>query len=287
MSEKAQLSIITIVYNDRIGLELTAQSIISQSAFNKTEWIIIDADSKDGTKEIIDKYRKYTAHAISEPDKGRYDGMNKGIQLTKGLYTIFMNAGDRFTDNRVIENVLKEDSWRVADYISGNTYGVIGNRITGKQISPVHITTTYFFQDTLNHQSTFIKTERLKKYGGYDCSYKIVADSKFFFEDIILRNATYAKTDIFIAKYDVSGISASNQSIAQQEKKRYISELLPPRIVEDIQRLTFGKTSIERISARLKHKGFLYRTISVLAILLYSPIAVKNRFIIFIRRYKK
>lgn len=285
MTRRPEISIITIVYNDRAGLELTAHSIVSQSKFELTEWIIIDADSKDGTKDVIENYKANTSYAISEPDKGRYDGMNKGIALAKGEYTIFMNAGDSFNDNYVIENIIKESSWGNVDYISGNTYGVTDNRITGKQISPSHITATYFLKDTLNHQSTFIRTERLKKYGGYDCEYKIAADSKFFFEDIILRDATYAKSNLFIARYDVTGISGMNPTSVQQEKKRYISTHLPPRIVDDLNRLAFGKTGLERISSRLEHKGLLYLTISAFATLLYSPIAIKNRLLIHLRKH--
>ena len=277
MASKPKLSVITIVYNDHKGLELTANSIISQRALSDTEWIIIDADSQDGTKDVIEKYKKFAAHSISEPDKGRYDGMNKGIALAKGEYTIFMNAGDTFADNSVIENILKESSWKDADYISGNTYEIMNNKITGRNLSPDTLTAKFFLKDALCHQSTFIKTERLKRYGGYDYEYPITADAKFFFEDIVLRDAKYAKTDIFISRYDTSGISSCNTNAVQQEKMRYISALLPPRVIKDIQKLTFGETALERIMTKLNPKGGLYYIISIFAIIIYSPIAIRNR----------
>lgn len=277
MTKNPLISIITIVYNNKEGFEITAKSIVSQSALDKAEWIIIDADSKDGTKNILERYKKYTTYTVSEPDKGRYDGMNKGIAVAKGEYTIFMNAGDAFNNESVIEKIINEPLFGKVDYIAGNTYTVTSNKVTGKCTSPASITARFFFLDTLCHQSTFIRTKRLQEFGGYDINYKITADAKFFYEDIVLRNAKYGKTDIFISKYDVNGISSIEQNAVQQEKTRFISNSIPPRILIDLNRVAFGETYIERISSRLNHKGVIYNIISYFAILLYSPIAIKNR----------
>ena len=274
-----KITIITVVYNDCMGLEMTANSVISQTSLSNIEWIVIDANSQDGTKTVIEKYKEYTSYAISEPDNGIYDGMNKGIRLANGEYTIFMNSGDTFADNDVIKNALEFMSANKADYISGNTFHTIDNKITGKHIAPKNISASFFFTDALCHQSTFIRTKRLKECGGYDCEYKITADAKFFFEDIVLRNAKYLNIDLFVSRYDIKGISGSNPSKVQQEKMLFLSRLLPPLVKEDLQRLALGRTSIERISSRLKHKGILYRIISLFAIILYAPIALKNRFL--------
>ncbi|MBQ2809045.1 MAG: glycosyltransferase [Bacteroidaceae bacterium] len=277
MTKNPLISIITIVYNNKEGFEITAKSIVSQSALDKAEWIIIDADSKDGTKNILERYKKYTTYTVSEPDKGRYDGMNKGIAVAKGEYTIFMNAGDAFNNESVIEKIINEPLFGKVDYIAGNTYTVTSNKVTGKCTSPASITARFFFLDTLCHQSTFIRTKRLQEFGGYDINYKITADAKFFYEDIVLRNAKYGKTDIFISRYDINGISSIEQNAVQQEKTRFISNSIPPRILIDLNRVAFGETYIERISSRLNHKGVIYNIISYFAILLYSPIAIKNR----------
>lgn len=282
-----KITVITVVYNDCKGLEITANSIISQTSLSNVEWIVIDADSKDGTIDVVRKYKQHITHTISEPDNGIYDGMNKGIGLANGEYTIFMNSGDTFADKDVIKNTLEFISKNEADYISGNTYHTIDNRITGKHIAPSKISATFFFTDALCHQSTFIKTDRLKKYGGYDCKYKITADAKFFFEDIVLRNAKYQKIEIFVSRYGINGISACNPTRVQQEKMQFLSSLLPPLVKEDLQRVAFGKTNIERIFARLKHKGILYRIISIFAIILYSPRALKNRILMRFRKSNK
>lgn len=285
--EFPKITVITIVYNDHKGLEMTANSVISQTSLSSMEWIVIDAGSKDGTIDVFERYKKYMSHAISEPDRGRYDGMNKGIKLANGEYIIFMNAGDVFSDEHVIENITKLNFFGASDYISGNTIGIKANKIVGKHFSPTTITAKFFFTDSLCHQSTFIKTERLKMNGGYDLEYKITADAKFFFEDIILRNASYSKVDFYISKYDISGYSSTNQKTAQQEKKLFISKLLPPRICKDIDRLAYGGTTFERILINLGHKGFIYNIISLFSFILYSPISITNRIKIFFRKHYK
>ena len=90
------LSIITVNYNNNIGLIKTLESVKKQT-FLSYEHIIIDADSKDGSKETILKYEKETTHLTywcSEPDRGIYDGMNKGIDRANGKYLYFLNSGD-------------------------------------------------------------------------------------------------------------------------------------------------------------------------------------------------
>ena len=88
-----KLSIVTINYNDAIGLERTIQSVITQT-FKDFEYIIIDGNSTDGSKEIIKKYSEKIQVAISEPDTGIYNAMNKGAALAKGEYLLFLNSGD-------------------------------------------------------------------------------------------------------------------------------------------------------------------------------------------------
>ena len=98
------LSIITINYNNAAGLEKTIKSVISQTC-KRYEFIIIDGGSKDGSKDIIEKYQDQITYWVSEPDNGIYNAMNKGVKVAKGEYCIFMNSGDIFVDNDVIRDV--------------------------------------------------------------------------------------------------------------------------------------------------------------------------------------
>ena len=122
-------SIITICRNNLNELIGTFESIRSQS-FKDFEWIVIDGNSSDGTKDWL-KINHSNQKWISEPDKGIFDAMNKGIQFSEGKYLIFINSGDRFSDNMVLSNIhdilkIKEPSFIYGDSIdmdeSGNEF---------------------------------------------------------------------------------------------------------------------------------------------------------------------
>jgi glycosyltransferase involved in cell wall biosynthesis len=99
------ISIITITYNAERYLERTIQSILAQKTTD-FEYIVIDGASTDGTKAIINRYRKSINSWVSEPDKGLYDAMNKGLHKATGQYVWFMNAGDEIYDPDTLPNLL-------------------------------------------------------------------------------------------------------------------------------------------------------------------------------------
>lgn len=282
-----QISIITVVFNDRTGFELTANSIISQTAVKDIEWIVIDAASTDGTVDVIRKYSSNISYWVSEPDKGIYDGMNKGIGKATGQYTLFLNAGDTLYNTDTIETVIAQKEFGHHDYLSGHTVYTKDGKAIGKSLAPKIISGTYLFKQSLGHQSTFIKTDRLKQKGGYDISYKIVADAKFFFEDIIINNRSYQCIDKYISNYDVTGISSIRHQENFKERQRFLSEILPPKILSDYKRVAYGETSLERILCKLQEKDFLYKLITLSAILFYAPIAFFNRAKMFWKRIMK
>ena len=100
-----KFSIITVTYNAEKVLEDTIQSVISQT-YHHVEYIIVDGASKDGTLAIIDRYRERIHTVVSEPDKGLYDAMNKGITLASGDYLCFLNAGDCFHEDDTLQQMV-------------------------------------------------------------------------------------------------------------------------------------------------------------------------------------
>ena len=99
-----KLSIITVVYNDCGGLNITLNSIKRQS-FQDYEWIIIDGGSIDGSVELIKENKTLIKRWVSEPDEGIYDAMNKGIRFATGDWVTFMNAGDSYTDASSLQTI--------------------------------------------------------------------------------------------------------------------------------------------------------------------------------------
>ncbi len=113
-----KVSIITICYNAEKYLERTIQSIIAQS-YPNLEYLIIDGKSKDQTTEIIQKYADRIHYFISEPDKGLYDAMNKGLKAATGDYVWFINAGDCIYDAGTLEKAMRDAQGK--DFIYGET----------------------------------------------------------------------------------------------------------------------------------------------------------------------
>ena len=100
-----KFSIITVTFNAGKVLEKTIQSVISQS-YRNVEYILVDGKSKDNTLSIADTYKEWIHCLVSEPDKGLYDAMNKGIRLATGDYLCFLNAGDKFHDKDTLQRMV-------------------------------------------------------------------------------------------------------------------------------------------------------------------------------------
>ena len=146
-------TIITVCYNEVGNIKKTLESSVNQT-FNDYELIVVDGGSTDGTKDIILQFEKHLSWWCSEPDKGIYNAMNKGIAHAAGDYIIFMNAGDWFYDERVLENVCQKGL--NADVIEGHT--IRTDKM--KRLKPLYDDIfERLFSDSISHQSTFIKPE--------------------------------------------------------------------------------------------------------------------------------
>ena len=155
-----KFSIITINYNNKDGLERTVKSVISQT-FQDFEYIIIDGGSTDGSVDVIKKFADRIDYWVSEPDKGVYNAMNKGIQQAHGDYLNFMNSGDCYYDKYRLEKIMKYNL--EADFVIGRDFhedSINGSSFTS--IHPLLPNSFYFYISTLPHQSAFIKKEMLK-----------------------------------------------------------------------------------------------------------------------------
>ena len=116
-----RFSVITVTYNAEKVLEDTIQSVISQT-YHHVEYIIVDGASKDGTMAIVNRYRDRISQVVSEPDKGLYDAMNKGIALATGDYLCFLNAGDSFHEDDTLQKMVHSiNANELPDVLYGQT----------------------------------------------------------------------------------------------------------------------------------------------------------------------
>lgn len=215
------LSIITICYNEK-QIERTCKSIVNQT-WQNFEWIVVDGGSTDGTLDILNKYKDRINILISEPDTGIYNAMNKGIKLATGTYLNFMNGGDAFYENTVLEKVFKDKTY-TDDVLYGNYCG-IHNNIQRPYLCPPKIEPEMWLYRTINHQSSFIKKEAFNKYGFYNENYKIASD----FEQFVLfhkNNCSFKYLPLTISLFDMEGISNSNITNSIKERRQIEKELL-------------------------------------------------------------
>lgn len=247
-----KLSIITVNYNNCTGLEETIKSVISQKN-QSFEYIIIDGDSNDGSKEVINQYRCSITYAISEPDSGIYNAMNKGVSKANGEYCLFLNSGDILANDNVVNEILEYNT--EADIIVGNT---LFNNTSRIWYAPEKVSMLTLMKVSLSHQSTLIKRDLLLE-NPYDENLKIIADWKFCIETLIRDNKSYQKYDKVISIYDRTGISCNPAyfSKIKNERLSILHELIPERILIDYDKLVSGETDFEKLMIRIsKNKKF-------------------------------
>jgi glycosyltransferase involved in cell wall biosynthesis len=180
------ITVITVVYNGAKYLEDTIKSVINQT-YPNVEYIIIDGGSTDGTIDIIKKYEDYIDYWVSEPDKGIYDAMNKGIDLTAGQWINFMNAGDKFFNDNTIFFIYQNVKSLNSNY--DIVYGKVEIINEKGEIDAIYgLNEKYSLKKlkkymSIPHQSTFYRLEFFKKTGKYDNDFKIAGDY-----EILLRS---------------------------------------------------------------------------------------------------
>ena len=249
-----KLSIITVNLNNKAGLQKTIDSVISQT-FKDYEWIVIDGGSTDGSKELIEKYSDHISYWVSEPDKGIYNAMNKGIKKSNGDYLLFLNSGDELYNKDVLANIFDRD-WN-ADIISGQVERMDNHKLLRKYDKSIYM---QLYNDTINHQGSFIKrylfNERL-----YDESLKIVSDWKFWVESIIINNASIEVTNAIITKQDMEGISSSNIDILKKERSTLLNSFFPPLLQTELEKVNMIKNSesFRRVCYIKEHNHLLYK----------------------------
>lgn len=222
------LSIITINYNNAIGLEKTIESVFHQN-FSDYSYIIIDGNSTDGSKEIIKKYSSNLAYWVSEKDNGVYSAQNKGVRVASGEYVLFLNSGDVFYSADALKILFQNIG---ADIVYGNIL-VDSNEKPWVKFYPSILTFDYFLNDTLPHPASLIRRSLFDRVGLFNEQNKIVSDWEFFTNAICLHGSTYKHVDEIISVFNYDGISSriENQSLIKEEKEKvllnYYSAFLP------------------------------------------------------------
>ena len=215
-----KFSIITVTYNAEKVLEDTIQSVIFQT-YRNVEYIIVDGASKDHTLEIVNKYHNRINKVISEPDKGLYDAMNKGIQLATGDYLCFLNAGDKFHDSETLQKIVHTlKGQELPDVIYGETAIVDeeGHFLHMRRLStPAHLNWKSFKQGMLVcHQAFFVNRELAINHL-YNLQYRFSADFDWCIR-IMKKAKCLHNTRLTLIDYLNEGMTTKNHKASLKER---------------------------------------------------------------------
>ncbi len=250
-----RVSIITINYNNANGLKKTIQSVIEQS-YSDFEFIVIDGASKDGSTDILIRYKDNIQIILSEEDTGIYNAMNKGIIKSNGTYLLFLNSGDVLTSPTALADFVNHPNFK-GDIIYGDY-----KFEKGQKIYPDHLPPNYFMKTSLPHQSTFFKRSVFDTMGLYDETYKMGADRAFFIKCFENKEITFQHIEYFLTLFDLSGVSNDPQLVAKKkaEDERMFYEFYGSKYDEykEAVRLEAKRKRAERNSL----KGILKRIVN-------------------------
>ena len=205
-----KFSVITVTYNAEKVLEDTIQSVIAQT-YHHVEYIIVDGASKDGTLAVIDRYRERIHTVVSEPDKGLYDAMNKGIRLASGDLIGFLNSGDWYEPG-ALGKVLKTFQTKRCDLMFGN---IRIYRKDGKSFIKKAVLRKFQTSRDWNHPTMFVRAGLYKKYPFADQG---IHDDYGFYLKIRKMQFKIVTVDQVLANFQMGG--ASNQRGIRQMCRR-------------------------------------------------------------------
>ena len=205
-----KVSIITVVYNRADVIRDTIESVLSQT-YKNIEYIIIDGASTDCTMDVANEYKDRITKIISEPDRGLYDAINKGIRLATGDIVGLIHSDDFYLDNLVIQRVVDTFKKENKDMLFADLLYIKGDN---KDKVLRYYSSKNFKVDKLKygmmppHPTLFVKKEIYEKYGLYKIDYKIAADLEMFVRLLLVNKLSFSYIHLPIVKMRVGGISS-------------------------------------------------------------------------------
>ncbi len=217
------LSIITVCFHAKDQVLATLNNVLTQT-WSDFEYLVIDGGSDDGTAELLESLapsfseRGISFRCRSEPDRGIYDAMNKGVRMAAGEWLLFLNAGDLLADPQVLARAFEETP--DAKILYGDTICIY----QGKQkLYPALPLSHLSYEMAFCHQSAFVRRELLSGQP-YDVSYKICADHHFFLS-MYLKGIPFARLPFPVSVYEIEGCSDRNKLLSHREQHRMQKEL--------------------------------------------------------------
>ena len=212
-----KVSVITVCYNAIESIEGTIRSVVAQT-YNNIEYIVVDGGSTDGTLDVINRYENKISKIISEPDKGIYDAMNKGIKAATGEWINFRNSGDMFATREVVSEMFKEPVDDDVAVLHGDCYFVSDFDYI-KTVPPiVNNPDSYKYEMPVHHSASFIRA-KVHKDTPFDLSYKASADYDFFYK-CSKKGLRFEYRPVAVATFAIGGYTSTHKGVTIRENRR-------------------------------------------------------------------
>lgn len=211
-----KISVITVTLNSVKTIERSISSVLSQD-YKEKEYIVIDGASSDGTIEIIKKYKNQIDFWVSEPDKGIFNAMNKGISKCTGEIITFMNSDDWYCNNSVLTRVAELYSQNKYDILCGAAALIYNNEIVATR-KPGKDSKKIWLENIYVHQAMFCRKELFEKYGVFKEEYKLGGDYEWNLRMYCL-GIKFKTTDDNLVNYSLNGLSGTNSVQLSEEFK--------------------------------------------------------------------
>lgn len=219
-----KVSIITICYNRKNTISQCIESVLDQN-YNDIEYIVIDGNSTDGTKDVIQFYADKISTYISEPDKGMYDAINKGLKIATGEIVGLMHSDDTFYDSDVVSKIVATFSKSPAiDGIYGN--GIYVTNDEQQKMVRNRIGGDYVFKKLKSgwlplHPTVYLKKSVIEQFGYYNLNFKIASDTEFLLRYLYKYQIKMTYLPFYIVKMRMGGLSTSYKRAFEVLKEDY------------------------------------------------------------------
>ncbi len=212
MQKDIRITVVTVAFNAREALETTIRSVAGQD-YGNLEYIVIDGGSADGSLEVIERHAADITRWVSEPDRGIYDAMNKGVAMATGDYCIFMNAGDTFVAPDTVSTVVSGME-RGDDVVYGD---IVKNGVLKTSLAPRNCHKMFYC-----HQSAFTCIACLLAFP-FDTAHRYSADFKQA-KQLILAGKRFRHLPVAVAHFDTHGVSNTQRSKGLWDNVKVVCE---------------------------------------------------------------
>lgn len=255
-----KLTIITINLNNKAGLQKTMESVFAQN-FTDYEYIIIDAGSTDGSKELIEKNQNKLVYWVSEKDEGIYNAMNKGIAKAQGDLVVFLNSGDYYVSDNLLLYAANRIDIGKADVFFCSF--IFDNPVSNIIVVSDDSGNTYDWDlqnSNFPHPATFYKRSIFSTIGMFDENYKILGDFDWNARALINHRVAFQYVNLITAFFRADGVSnaANHVNTFEHEKNIILSTYFRPawlfKYINNHKNKTYGPLLEKALGKMYKKK---------------------------------